>query len=57
MYGVENQFKLQLLLGLKGSPLVGGKTTNFVPPCDEADGAGEQEEAVAHDEHVAQVHQ
>ena len=32
MYGVENRFKMQLLLGLKGSPLVGGTITNFVTP-------------------------
>ena len=32
MYGVENRFKMQLLLGLKGSPLVGVRIVNFVPP-------------------------
>ena len=32
MYGVENRFKMQLLLGLKGSPLVGVGITNFVTP-------------------------
>ena len=32
MYGVENRFKMQLLLGLKGSPLVGARILNFVPP-------------------------
>ena len=32
MYGVENRFKMQLLLGLKGSPLVGAGILNFVTP-------------------------
>ena len=32
MYGVEKRFKMQLLLGLKGSPLVGARIVNFVPP-------------------------
>ena len=32
MYGVENRFKMQLFLGLKGSPLVGVRIVNFVPP-------------------------
>ena len=32
MYGVENRFKIKLLLGLKGSPLVGVGILNFVPP-------------------------
>ena len=32
MYGVEKRFKMQLLLGLKGSPLVGAKILNFVTP-------------------------
>ena len=32
MYGVEKRFKMQLLLGLKGSPLVGVGITNFVTP-------------------------
>ena len=32
IYGVENRFKMQLLLGLKGSPLVGVGITNFVTP-------------------------
>ena len=41
MYGVEKRFKMQLLLGLKGSPLVGVRIVNFVPP--EAPPAGERE--------------
>ena len=32
MYGVEKRFKMQLLLGLKGSPLVGAGIRNFVTP-------------------------
>ena len=32
MYGVEKRFKMQLLLGLKGSPLVGVGILNFVTP-------------------------
>ena len=32
MYGVEKRFKMQLFLGLKGSPLVGGTILNFVTP-------------------------
>ena len=32
MYGVEKRFKMQLLLGLKGSPLVGVRIVNFVTP-------------------------
>ena len=32
MYGVEKGFKMQVLLGLKGSPLVGVRIVNFVPP-------------------------
>ena len=32
MHGVENRFKMQLLLGLKGSPLVGATILNFVAP-------------------------
>ena len=32
MYGVEKRFKMQLLLGLKGSPLVGAGILNFVTP-------------------------
>ena len=32
MYGVESRFKMQLLLGLKGSPLVGARILNFVTP-------------------------
>ena len=32
IYGVEKRFKMQLLLGLKGSPLVGVRIVNFVPP-------------------------
>jgi hypothetical protein len=32
MYGVEKSFKMQLLLGLKGSPLVGARIVNFVTP-------------------------
>ena len=32
MSGVENRFKMQLFLGLKGSPLVGVRIVNFVPP-------------------------
>ena len=32
MYGVEKRFKMQLLLGLKGSPLVGATILNFVTP-------------------------
>ena len=32
MYGVENRFKMQLLLGLKGSPLVGVGILNFATP-------------------------
>ena len=37
MYGVENRFKVQLLLGLKGSPLVGGTIPNFVSPYTEVE--------------------
>ena len=29
MHGVENHLKMQLLLGLKGSPLVGGTINQF----------------------------
>ena len=32
MYGVEKRFKMQLFLGLKGSPLVGATILNFVTP-------------------------
>ena len=35
MYGVENRFKMQLFLGLKGSPLVGVGITNFATPEEE----------------------
>ena len=35
MYGVEKSFKMQLLLGLKGSPLVGARITNFFVPPEE----------------------
>ena len=41
MYGVEKRFKMQLLLGLKGSPLVGGGILNFVTPESEHVVAGE----------------
>ena len=34
MYGVEKRFKMQLLLGLKGSPLVGARIVDFVTPDD-----------------------
>ena len=37
MYGVEKRFKMQLLLGLKGSPLVGARIVNFVPPDEQPD--------------------
>ena len=40
MYGVENRFKMQLFLGLKGSPLVGARIVNFVPPDERGTGDG-----------------
>ena len=41
MYGVEKRFKMQLFLGLKGSPLVGAGILNFVTPERGRDAGGQ----------------